>query len=148
MSDQGKSPESLEKTRDGSTFAAKARAAELNANRAQKAVAKHAHMKNDEDEDLNNDLPPLTPVPGGSSTIIRYSLTEQPGVTANKRLKSPSPQHNSLPSLRISSVPRHTLSSNHFQYSTPYPVTHQVATIQDPETDDSSVASTETIIPW
>ena len=148
MSEQGKSPETLENTKNGSTFAAKARAAELNANRAQKAVAKHAHIKNDEDEELNNDLPPLTPVQGGSSTITRYSLTEQPGVTANKRLKSPSPQHRSLPRLRISSVPRHTVSSEHFQYSTPYSVTHQAATFSEPEGDDRSVASVETAILW
>ena len=94
MTDHCKSPESLEKTKDGSTFAAKARAAELNANRAQKAVANV----------LDNDLPTLIPVKPGSFKITRSrsrasnggkspnSLTEQPEVTANERLKSPSLQ--------------------------------------------------------
>ncbi|KAK0512842.1 hypothetical protein JMJ35_004859 [Cladonia borealis] len=58
MSDQGKSRETLEKIKDGSTFAAKARAAELSADRAQKAVAK----------DFDNTLIPVKPA---SFTITR-----------------------------------------------------------------------------
>ena len=107
-SDQGKSPETLAKTKDGSTFAAKARAAELNATRARKAVAKHALLLTDDHDDAVNGVPPLPPVPLESSKLTRSrsrasnackppnNLTEFPEVTAENKLKSPSPQHHSL----------------------------------------------------
>ena len=107
-SDQGKSPETLAKTKDGSTFAAKARAAELNATRARKAVAKHALLLTDDDDDAVNGVPPLPPVPLESFKLTRSrarasnackppkNLTEFPEVTAENKLKSPSPQHHSL----------------------------------------------------
>ena len=68
-------------------------------------------------------------------------------MTANPRMRSPSLQHNSLPIPRINSVRRYTLSFETFRHST-HPAAHQVATIQDPETDDRSVTSDETVIPW
>ena len=105
ISDHGKSPESLAKTKDGSTFAAKARAAELNATRARRAAAKHGHISTEGDAD--DDIPPLAPVPLGSLKFTRSrsrgskawkppnNLTELPEVTAENKVKTPSPQHHS-----------------------------------------------------
>ena len=146
MSEQGMSPESLEKTKDGSTFAAKARAAELQAGRAQQAVA----------ADFDDDLTTLTPVTPESFTITRScsrashggkppnALTEQPKVTANETPILPTP---SLPVLPIHSVPRHIVSIENFQ-STAHPVSHQAAVFSETEGDDRSVTSEETVIPW
>ena len=103
ISDHGKSPETLAKLKDGSTFAAKARAAELNATRARRAAAKHGHLSNDDDADY--DVPPLAPVSLGSLRLTRSrsrgskawkppnSLTELPEVTIESKVKTPSPQH-------------------------------------------------------
>ena len=105
VSDHGKSPETLAKTKDGSTFAAKARAAELNATRARRAAAKHGHLSTDDDAD--NDVPSLAPVSLGSLKFTRSrsrgskawkppnNLTELPKVTAENKVKTPSPQHHS-----------------------------------------------------
>ena len=146
MSEQGMSPESLEKTKDGSTFTAKARAAELKAARAQQAVA----------ADFDDDLTTLTPVTPGSFTITRSrsqashggkspnALTEQPKVTAIEGLISPAP---SLPTLPIHPVPCYTLSFENFQQSTAHPVSQQAAVFSDTEGDDRSITSEETVIP-
>ena len=114
ISDHGKSPETLAKTKDGSTFAAKARAAELNATRARRAAAKHGHLSTDDDAD--NDVPPLAPVSLGSLKFTRSrsrgskawkppnNLTELPEVTAENKVKTPSPQHYSPQLLQCAST--------------------------------------------
>ncbi len=114
-SDQGKSSESLAKTKDGSMFAAKARAAELNATRARKAAAKHAHLLTD--DDIDNDVPRSAPVPLGSLRLTRSrsrgsnawkppnNLTELPEATAENKVNSPSPQHHPPQLLQRPSIP-------------------------------------------
>ena len=122
MSEQGKSPETLAKTKDGSTFAAKARAAELNATRARRAAAKHGHLSTDDDAD--NDVPPLAPVPLGSLKFTRSrsrgskawkspnNLTELPEVTAENKAKTPNPQHHSPQLLQRASTPHQNLKQS------------------------------------
>ena len=129
ISDHGKSPETLAKTKDGSTFAAKARAAELNATRARRAAAKHGHLSTDDDAD--NDVPPLAPVPLGSLKFTRSrsrgskawkspnSLTELPEVTAENKVKTPSPQHHSSQLLQRASTSHENLKQSTSPYDLP-----------------------------
>ena len=157
LSDQGKSPDSLAKTKDGSMFAAKARAAELNATRARKAAAKHAHLLTD--DDVDNDVPPLAPVPLGSLKFTRSrsrgskawkppnNLTELPEATAENKVKSPSPQHHSLQFLQRAS----NISHQNLEQSTscldplPLPAVSSSRSGKTPvSTDKPSVADWQT----
>ena len=89
ISDQGISPETLAKSKDGSTFASKARAAELNATRARKLLAKHARILSENDD---NDVPPLAPVPLGlftfSKSRARASNARNPPNNFNRATRS------------------------------------------------------------
>lgn len=152
ISDKDKSPESLAKTKDGSTFAAKARAAELNATRARKAIAKHALLLTD-DDDNDNDVPPLAPVSLGSFTFTRSrsrasnarnppnNLTELPGVTAEIDLKSPSPQHHSFQLPQPSSRSPHTFGTHYLNQYTSCPDSSSKAAYSNPGGDHTSVST-------
>ena len=161
ISDQGKSPETLAKTKDGSTFAAKARAAELNATRARKAVAKHAHLLIDDENDdaVENDVPPLASVPLGSFTFTSSrarassyackppnNLTELPEVTAENKVKSPSPHPHSLQLLQPPSLPIQNSNQSTSCLDPPQPaaISYTEGSKASVSTEKSSIADWQT----